>query len=51
MAITYRPAAGRGTHLDADAVRSTFRRLGGRGIERAYGWTPVVVAILREDRT
>lgn len=51
MAITYRTETKSTTSLDADVVRAIFRRLGGKGIERTCGWTPAVIAILRENRT
>jgi hypothetical protein len=51
MAVTYRPGESRAENLDPDTVRSTYQRLGGKGIERIYGWTPAVIAILRENRT
>jgi endonuclease YncB( thermonuclease family) len=37
MAITYRPAADHTTSLDADAVRATYRRLGGKGMLASTG--------------
>jgi hypothetical protein len=50
MAITYRPNTDRDEDLDVEAVRAIYRAHGGRGIERTYGWTPTVIAILRGDR-
>ena len=51
MSIAYRPQADPRAPLDAEAVRATYRQSGGRGIERTYGWTADVVAIIRSAET
>jgi len=51
MSIAYRPQADPRAPLDAEAVRATYRQSGGRGIERTYGWTADIVAILRKSRS